>query len=91
MERWRAPTPPRRNAASSPPSAEEWSKHLGRKISIRFKLHDDPAHGFSEAIGVVQSVRPNDRGVVELGILTRHGETRYVPVVDILAAKLFPL
>lgn len=80
-----------RNAASSPKTAEEWSNHLGRKISIRYKLHDDPAHGFSEAIGVVQSVRPNDAGVSELGILTRRGETKYVPVDDVLAAKLFPL
>jgi ribosome maturation factor RimP len=83
--------PPRRNEASSPPTAEEWGRNLGRKISIRFKLHDDPAHGFSEAIGVVQSVRPNEAGVIVLGILTRRGETRYVPVDDILAAKLFPV
>lgn len=81
----------RRNAASNVPPSEEWTATLGRKISIRFKLHDDPAHGFSEAIGVVQSVRPNAAGVLELGILTRHGETRYVPVEDVLAAKLFPI
>ena len=83
--------PQQRNAASSPSTPEEWSKQLGRKISIRYKLHDDPAHGFSEAIGVVQSVRPNDAGVAELGILTRQGQTRYVPVADVLAAKLFPV
>jgi hypothetical protein len=82
---------PRRNAASSPTTAAEWSEHLGRKISIRYKLHDDPAHGFSEAIGVVQSVRPNAAGVSELGILTRRGETKFVPVDDVLAAKLFPI
>ena len=40
---------------------------------------------------MVQSVRPNDEGVVELGILTRNGETRRVAVEDVLAAKLFPL
>jgi hypothetical protein len=39
---------------------------------------------------VVQSVRPNESGVSELGILTRRGETKYVPVDDVLAAKLFP-
>ena len=83
--------PPRRNEANSLPTAEEWGRNLGRKVSIRFKLHDDPAHGFSEAIGVVQSVRPNDAGIVELGILTRRGETRVVPVEDILAVKLFPV
>jgi hypothetical protein len=83
--------PPPRNEASSLPTAEEWAQNLGRKISIRYKLHDDAAHGFSEAIGVVQSVRPDDSGVIALGILTRHGETRFVPVVDILAAKLFPV
>ena len=83
--------PPRRNEASSPTTPEEWSRHLGRKISIRYKLHDDPSHGFSEAIGVVQSVRPNDVGVAELGILTRQGQTKFVPVEDVLAAKLFPL
>jgi ribosome maturation factor RimP len=81
----------RRNAASNPRTPEEWSEHLGRKISIRYKLHDDPAHGFSEAIGVVQSVRPNDAGVSELGILTRRGQTKFVPIDDVLAAKLFPV
>ena len=83
--------PPRRNAASNAPTAEEWTQHLGRKISIRYKLHDDPAHGFSEAIGVVQSVRPNDSGVDELGIVTRRGDTKFVAVRDVLAAKLFPV
>jgi hypothetical protein len=83
--------PPPRNAASSPSTPEEWTKHLGRKISIRYKLHDDPAHGFSEAIGVVQSVRPNTSGIPELGILTRQGQTKYVPIRDVLAAKLFPV
>ena len=81
----------RRNAASSPSTAEDWTKLLGRKISIRYKLHDDPAHGFSEAIGVVQSVRPNAEGVAEIGILTRHGQTKHVPVRDVLVAKLFPI
>jgi ribosome maturation factor RimP len=85
--RWRAPLPQQRNAAaSSSLSIDEFKQNLGRKVSIRYCLHDDPAHPFSEAIGMIQSVSADD--VIE--IVNRRGEVASVPIDDIEAAKLFP-
>jgi hypothetical protein len=53
-------------------------------------LHDDPAHPFSEAIGVVQAVR-DEAGVQQVEVLNRKGEVVIVAVTDVLAAKLFPI
>ncbi|MGH2729107.1 MAG: hypothetical protein ACRDJI_00700 [Actinomycetota bacterium] len=80
--------PPRRNAAASKPPAPtteaDWRALLGRKVSVRYHLHGEPAHPFSEAIGMVQSVAD---GTVE--IITRRGDVRSVPVDDVIAAKVF--
>ena len=63
---------------------------LGRKVSIRYKLHGDPAHPFSEAIGVVQAVRHGD-APPSVELLSRRGEVVTVAISDVLAAKVFPL
>jgi hypothetical protein len=78
--------PRRRNAASN--KLDDWRSHLGRKVSIRFRLHDDPAHPFSEAIGVVRAVR-GEQAAEQIEILTRRGEVATVAVADIVASKLF--
>ena len=65
---------------------DDWTPYLGRKVSIRFRLHDDPDHPFSEAIGVVQAVDPSG----SVSIVTRTGTTVTVQATDILAAKIFP-
>jgi hypothetical protein len=72
-------------------AAADWQAHLGRKVSIRFHVRDDPAYPFSEAIGVVQSVAENADGDVILTLIDRRGITRSVPIDDIIAAKLFPV
>ena len=86
--RWRAPTLPRKSAASSserlpPADATDWPRYLGRKISIRHRLHGDPSHEFSEAIGVVAGI-----GDGALSILTRKGETVTVAFADVIAGKV---
>ena len=63
----------------------DWLQLLGRKVSVRFRLHDDPAHPFSEAIGVVMSV---EDGVVTL--VNKRGESRSFAIEDVLASKVFP-
>ena len=68
---------------------DDWKPHLGRKVSLRYRL-DDPEHPFSEAIGVIASVAGDDGGQ-SLTILTRSGGSKTIPVADILAAKLFPV
>ena len=69
---------------------DDWKPHLGRKVSLRYKLHDSD-HPFSEAIGVVASIQSEQDGKQVLNVLTRSGETRSVPVDDIVASKLFPV
>jgi hypothetical protein len=69
-------------------SEPTWRELLGRKVSLRYKLHDDPDHPFSEAIGVVMSVRggPGDEVVT---IVSRRGETVELLATDVLARKVF--
>ena len=85
--------PPRRNAAarnnSQSEGSSDWKELLGKKVSIRFRLHDDPGHPFSEAIGVVMSVGPSERGE-QVKILTRKGTEVVVDAADVLARKTFP-
>lgn len=94
-ERWRAPSLPPRSAASSTaarqrPPIDDWRPHIGRKVSIRYRLHDD-THPFSEAIGVVMNVTSApDEGQL-LKILSKHGVTIEVHTRDLIAAKLFPV
>ncbi|MDQ4095115.1 MAG: hypothetical protein M3174_02785 [Actinomycetota bacterium] len=66
----------------------DWKKALGRKVSLRYRLHDDPEHRFSEAIGFVQSVGEND-GRTTVSIVNKRGETTVVALADIEAAKVF--
>ncbi len=87
MVRWRAPTHRPRNAASKNTPPADWKAYLGRKVSIRYLLHDAD-HPFSEAIGVVQSVRDVDGGQ-QVEILNKRGEVASFAARDVLAAKLF--
>jgi hypothetical protein len=67
-----------------------WRERLGRKVSVRYRLHGDPEHPFSEAIGVVASVT-RIGGTDTVTIVNRRGITIEIPAPDLLAAKLFPL
>ena len=89
MGPWRAPSRPPKNGANSserlpPARPEDWARYLGRKITIRLRLHGDPEHDFSEAIGVVSRVSETD-----LSIMTKKGETVTVAFIDVIAGKVF--
>ncbi|HET7483638.1 MAG TPA: hypothetical protein VFK89_12350 [Actinomycetota bacterium] len=59
---------------------------LGSKVSLRFVLHGDPEHPFSEAVGVVMSVdKENER----ISLMTKRGHVE-VALRDMLAVKVFP-
>ena len=62
-------------------------QYLGRKVTLRYRVHDDAAHPFSEAIGVVMSVG-NDSGRPHVVILTKKSERRLVPIDDVIAGKV---
>jgi hypothetical protein len=66
-----------------------WRRQIGRKTSMRLRHHGDPAHPFTEAIGVVQSVDADRDGTVRLKLITRRGELKTTAIADILAAKVF--
>ena len=72
------------------PGAVDWKRRLGRKVSVRFRIHGDPEHPFSEAIGVVSSVSHAD-GMEIVTIVDRRGGSTEIPAPDLLASKLFPL
>ena len=72
------------------PAPVDWKQRLGRKVSVRFRIHDDPEHPFSEAIGVVSSVTDTD-GTEIVTIVDRRGVSTHIPARDLLASKLFPL
>jgi len=78
------------NARPEPSRAPEvWRRYLGRKVSLRYRLHDDSAHPFSEAIGMVASVRSDSGSPAEIHIVNRRGVSSTVPLEDVVAAKVF--
>ena len=68
-------------------SVSAWKALLGTKVSLRFRLHGDESHPFSEAIGMVQSVAVDDDGNSLLTVVNRRGEASSMALDDILAAK----
>lgn len=69
----------------------DWSKLLGRKVSVRYKLPADAGSvSFSEAIGVVMNVgEAGARQTVK--VATKRGEIRTFPVEDVVAGKVWPV
>jgi hypothetical protein len=56
---------------------------------LRFALTDDPAHPFSEAIGMVASVEGDDPSAI-VTVVNRRGEGRSFLAADVLATKDMP-
>jgi hypothetical protein len=68
----------------------DWPGRLGRKVAVRYRLHGDPLHPFSEAVGVVAAVTA-DGGAEVVTIIDRRGKAISIPAPDLLAVKVFPL
>jgi hypothetical protein len=71
-----------------PASPERWRALLGRKITVRYALADDPEHPFSEAIGVISAVSEAEDPTIT--IIGRQGTTTYVRSSSVLQGKVFP-
>lgn len=73
----------------APGQQQDWHRLLGRKVSIRYRLYGEgTGDASSEAIGVVMAVsEASGRSVVK--IVTKRGETREVPVADVVAGKVW--
>lgn len=80
----------RRSAASKRPNAPfssaEWHGHLGRKVSVRYRLRGESMYGHTEVVGVVQSVSDAEGGKVT--IVDRRGTSHVVRIPDVVANKL---
>jgi hypothetical protein len=59
---------------------------LGRKVSLRYALPDDPEFSSSELVGVLMSVDANHH----ITVVDRRGSARDVPIASIQALKVFP-
>lgn len=83
----RAPSPPARNAASSP----TLESRLGEKLSILYRITGDPDHPHSEVVGLLQRVvMDGERGRV-LGICRRDGTVVEVAERDVVRLKFVPI
>lgn len=71
------------------PGPQGWRGVLGRKISVRYRLIDDPEHEFSEALGVVQSVEESSGRGMEIRLVTRAGRTVAFEATDVTHLKVF--
>lgn len=68
-------------------STTDFKQHLGRKVTLRYRVHDDAAHPFSEAIGVVMLVE-TESGGPNVVILTKKSKRRVVPIDDVITGKV---
>ena len=68
-------------------STTDFKQHLGRRVTLRYRVHDDAAHPFSEAIGVVMSVETDSAGP-SVVILTKKSKRRVVPIDDVITGKV---
>ena len=63
---------------------------MGRKISIRYALTQDPEHPFSEAIGVIARVTGEGAETV-ISVVDRKGVTKEIAASAVLQGKVFPI
>jgi hypothetical protein len=56
-------------------------------VSIRYRLAGDPEHPFSEAIGIVMAVKPDETGRAAATIVKRDGDRTSVALDDVVAGK----
>ena len=75
-------------AEGSEPGPRRWKSILGLKVSVRFRLRDDPQHGYSEALGVVQAVHEAE-GDEEVEVITRAGKVVSFAASDVTHVKVF--
>ena len=69
--------------------ASGWRALLGRKVSVRYAIYDDPEHRVTEAIGFVSSVTDDGSGTT-ISLVNRSGETISFPLRHLAAGKAFP-
>ena len=68
---------------------DEWRALLGRKVSVRYSIYDDPEHRVTEAIGMVSAVTEDESGAT-ISLVDRRGETISFPLRHLAAGKAFP-
>jgi hypothetical protein len=67
---------------------DDWRSLLGRKVSVRYAIYDDPEHRVTEAIGMVSAV--GDEPGTTISLVNRRGETTTFALKHLVAGKAFP-
>jgi hypothetical protein len=63
---------------------------VGARVSVRHRLHGDPAASLTDVVGVLLSWEAGTDGVAELRIERRDGSVVTVPAADLVAGKAVP-
>ena len=85
---WRVHSLRPRSVAGTPDPEKGWPNALGRKVSVRLRLHGDPNHSHTEALGVVRSVREAEGGF-DIELVTRSGRDVSFTSADVTHVKVF--
>ena len=64
-----------------------WRSLLGRKVSVRYRLRDDPEHDSSEVIGIVMSIKSDETDGAQISIVDKRGDITKVAIDDVMAGK----
>ena len=68
----------------------DWRSLLGRKVSVRYAIYDDPEHRVTEAIGMVASVSGDDSSAT-VTLVNKRAERIEFPLKELIAGKVFPI
>jgi hypothetical protein len=71
-----------------PAPPEDWSPHLGRKVSLRYALPQEGSR-HTELLGVLQGIGTTRTGASSIKVMDKRGWVHEVIQADILAAKIF--
>jgi hypothetical protein len=71
-----------------PKPPEDWSPHLGRKVTLRYVLRGE-SNRHTELLGVLQGVGAGADGGSTIKVMDKRGWVHEVPQADIVAAKIF--
>ena len=71
-----------------PKPPDDWSPHLGKKVSLRYLLRRE-AGRHTELLGVLQSVGTDRQGASIIKVMDKRGWVHEVPHGDIVAVKIF--
>ena len=74
-----------------PQGDSDFTRRLGEKLSILFRIEGDPDHPYSEVVGLLQRVDVNEAGARTLAVCRRDGSVVEVAEADVIRLKFIPI